>query len=87
MANWNFITKLISTIGMTAFGVGLTGTAVKGMKNDSIFNGYFPMLPNNSLYNMQNPYAFLNANPVLETTPPVQASRVRKAQSAPPPTR
>ena len=73
---------------MTAFGVALTGTAVKGMKNDSIFNGYFPMLPNNSLYNMQNPYAFLNANitPTNSVTRTGSASNVRKTQSAPPPT-
>lgn len=96
MANWNLISKLMSTIGTTAFGIGLTGMAVKGMNNNcrcsSIFSGQFgfnPYYTGFSAMDIQNPYAFLNANITpANSVPQVSTpSRVRKTQSAPPPTR
>lgn len=62
MANWNLMAKLFSTLGLTAFGVGFTGMAVKGMKGGccnncgSIFGGGFGFMPYNNNYNMFNTY-------------------------------
>lgn len=113
MANWNLMAKLFSTLGLTAFSVGFTGMAVKGMKGGccnncgSIFGGGFGFMPYNNNYNMfntynnynmfnsynnfdfSNPYAFLNSNinPANSITRTNSTNSVKKAQSAPPPTR
>lgn len=92
MANWNFIAKLMSTLGTTAFGVGFTGMAFRGMKNcgcnnHSIFGGGFNYPSNSFNFDMTNPYAFLNANisPANSVTKTSSISSVRPALSAPPP--
>lgn len=94
MANWNFISKLMSTIGTTAFGVGFTGMAIKGMNSNcqcnSIFSGQFgfnPYYTGFSAMDIQNPYAFLNANitPATSVSRTSASGNVRRTQSAPPP--
>lgn len=55
MANWNFISKLMSTIGTTAFGVGLCGKFTQKQNfncyKNSVFSGYFGSNNNYNPYN------------------------------------
>ena len=95
MANWNLISKLMSTFGTTAFGVGFTGMAIKGIKEggchnnfSSIFGGGFgyPANFNTFNYDITNPYAFLNSNitPTNSVKRTSSTGNVKRAQSPPP---